>query len=306
MDFEYDSYIMAKLDPNLLILLLAGAGGLWFYLKGGGKEMLQGLTSGSAAAPPAAAVAPEEETDPDPKAAEEEANIPEPRDPEAEEEWDDGKGNVYIIKIDGWMWVNNRRMYSPDRPDWERYYRMKKYNWRYRRCMAKYRNHQWCKHKHQFCIGKWRNTPWCRGFKRGIPRRPPYQRDPWDRPSGGGGRDRDRDWDRPPRTPPSKPPNSDTNNCRPYISKHGRTYRFTRDPMPDVMPAIFPPPYIKEGTCVYKLDNNQGNGTHGTDGWSGDRGGSPSQGNNWWDRMKSGINDTLGTSFYTYNHIGNI
>jgi hypothetical protein len=291
MDFRYKSYIMGKLDPNLLLLLVAGAGGLWFYFKGGGREMLQGMTTGSTA-PPATAVEPTEDTDPDPKAAAEEENTPEPRDPEAEEEWDDGKGNVYIIKIDGWMWVNNRRMYPPDHRDWDRFYRMRKYNWRYRRCMAKYRNHSWCKNKHKFCTGAWRNTPWCRGFKRGIPRRPPYK--------GGGGREWERDRDWPPRTPPRDRPGPDTNNCPPFIYKNGKKYRFTRDPMPDVMPAIFPPPYVKEGNCVYKLDNNQGPGQNGRDGWDGDRGGSSGGNNNWWDRLIGG------TSFYTYTHIGNM
>ena len=74
--------------------------------------------------------------------------------------------------------------------------------------------------------------------------------------------------------------------------------------MPDVMPAIFPPPYIKEGRCVYKLDNNQGGGQDGRSGWDGDRGGS--SGGNWWDRLTDSINDTIGTSFYTYNRIGNV
>jgi hypothetical protein len=293
MDFRYKSYIMGKLDPNLLLLLVAGAGGLIWFTKFGGREMLEGMMSGGGAAPPATAVEPTEDTDPDPKAAQEEENTPEPRDPEAEEEWDDGKGNVYIIKIDGWMWVNNRRMYQPTHPDWERFYRMRKYNWRYRRCMAKYRNHSWCKNKHKFCVGAWRNTPWCRGFKRGIPHR---DRDPWDRnppPRGGG---------KPPRLPPhggGGGPGPDTNNCPPFIYKNGKKYRFTRDPMPDVMPAIFPPPYVKEGNCVYKLDNNQGPGQNGRDGWDGDRGGS-SSGGNWWDR----ISDSF--SFYTYSRIGNV
>lgn len=263
--------------------------------------MLQGMMpTGATAAPPAAAVEPTEDTDPDPKAEQEEENAPEPKSAEAEEEWDDGKGNVYIIYVDGWMGINNRRMYPPDKPEWDRYYRMKKYNWRHRGCNGRYRNQSWCKNKHRFCTGQWRNTPWCRGFKRGIPRRPPYQRDPWDRPSGGGGGHGYPP--KPPRTPPHRPPNSpgpDTNNCRPYISKHGKTYRFTRDPMPDIMPAIFPPPYVKEGNCVYKLDNNQGRGDNGRSGWDGDRGGS-SGGNNWWDKLTGGF------SFYTYNHIGNV
>jgi hypothetical protein len=287
MDFEYDSYIMGKLDPNLLLLLVAGAGGLWFYFKGGGREMLSGLGGG---APPAAAVSPEEDVDPAPEAAKED-NQPEPSSPDVEEEWEDSGGtNIYIIKVDGWMWVNNRRMYPPTDPNWERYYRMKKYRWRHRTCLGRYRNSRWCKDKHGWCSGQWRNTPWCRGFKRGYPKPRPKPQ-PYPRPPRGG----------PPHSPP---PGNDTNNCRPFISKHGRTYRFTRDPMPDVMPAIFPPPYIKEGNCVYKLDNNQGNGQDGRSGWDGDRGGS-SGGNNWWDK----IGDFLGgnkTSFYTYNRIGNV
>jgi hypothetical protein len=287
---------MAKLDPNLMLLVLAAGGGLFWYYKMGGREQLASMGAGSTAAPPATAVEPTEDTDPDPKAAQEEENTPEPRDPEAEEEWDDGKGNVYIIKIDGWMWVNNRRMYPPDHRDWDRFYRMRKYNWRYRRCMAKYRNHSWCKNKHKWCIGPWKNTPWCRGFKRGIPHRDPRPRgrDPWD--------------PRPPSKPPRLPPHGgggggpgpDTNNCPPFIYKNGKKYRFTRDPMPDVMPAIFPPPYVKEGNCVYKLDNNQGPGQNGRDGWDGDRGGSSGGNNNWWDR----ISDSF--SFYTYSRIGNV
>lgn len=289
---------MGKLDPNLLLMLVAAGGGLLWYTKFGGKEMLAGMMP--SAAPPAAAVAPEADVEPDPKAAEEEEKTPEPRDSEAEEEWDDGKGNVYIIKIDGWMWVNNRRLYAPDHREWERYYRMRKFNWRYRRCMAKYRNHSWCKNKHKFCSGSWRNTPWCKGFVRGYPPRyPRYDNDRWDR---------DDRWDnkppKPPRTPP-KPPHGDTNNCPPFITKNGRTYRFTRDPMPDIMPAIFPPPYVKEGNCVYKLDNNQGRGNDGRDGWDGAPGGGPQQSQgNWWDK----IGDFIGgkTSFYTYNRIGNV
>lgn len=65
------------------------------------------------------------------------------------------------------------------------------------------------------------------------------------------------------------------------------------------MPAIFPPPYVKEGNCVYKLDNNQGSGQDGRGGWDGDRGGG-SNGNSWWDKLTGGF------SFYTYNHIGNV
>lgn len=295
MDFEYDSYIMGKLDPNLLLLLVAGAGGLWFYFKGGGREMLSGL---GASAPPAAAVSPEEDVDPAPEAAKED-NQPEPSAPDVEEEWEDSGGtNIYIIKVDGWMWVNNRRMYPPDHEMWHRYYQMRKYRWRHRGCLGKYRNSRWCKDKHRFCTGAWRNTPWCRGFKRGWPKPRPR---PNPSPGGGG------HGGRPPRGGGGHGgggPPSDTNNCRPFISKHGRTYRFTRDPMPDVMPAIFPPPYVKEGNCVYKLDNNQGGGQHGRDGWDGDRGGG-SNGNNWWDKIKDSLGGS-GNSFYTYNRIGNV
>lgn len=278
---------MSKLDPNLLLLLVAGAGGLIWFTKFGGREMLEGMMNKT----PTTTADPEAEVAPDPKAQKEEAVTPEPSRPDAEEEWDDGKGNTYIIVVDGWMWVNNRRMYPPDHPDWERYYRMRKYHWRYRRCMAKYRNHRWCKDKERFCSGAWRNTPWCRGFKRGDGH---HHHPPPPSP-------------KPPRTPPHSPPSpppSDTNNCPPFIYKNGRKYRFTRDPMPDVMPAIFPPPYIKEGNCVYKLDNNQGGGQDGRSGWDGDRGGS--SGGNWWDRLTDSINDTIGTSFYTYNRIGNV
>lgn len=276
---------MGKLDPNLLIMVLAAAAGGYWFFKMGGRETLQGLGT---SAPPAAAVDPEADVDPAPEAAKEDTE-PEPTSPDVEEEWSDSGGtNIYIIKVDGWMWVNNRRMYPPDHEMWHRYYQMRKYRWRHRGCLGKYRNSRWCKDKHRFCTGAWRNTPWCRGFKRGWPKPRPQPR-PSPRPPRGGG-------------PPPRPPHSDTDNCRPFISKHGRTYRFTRDPMPDVMPAIFPPPYIKEGNCVYKLDNNQGGGHDGRDGWDGDRGGS-SGGNNWWDRIKDSLG---GNSFYTYNRIGNV
>ena len=283
---------MGKLDPNLMMLILAGGGFFVWYQFMGGKNTLANMNLGGAA-PPAAAVSPEEDVDPAPEAAKEDTE-PEPAAPDVEEEWEDSTGtNVYIIKVDGWMWVNNRRMYPPTDPNWERYYRMRKYRWRHRTCLGKYRNSRWCKDKHGWCSGRWRNTPWCRGFKRGRPRH-------HDR---GGGREWERDRDWPPRGGGGHPYGNDTIDCRPYISKNGRTYRYTRDPMPDVMPAIFPPPYIKEGNCVYKLDNNNGSGTNGRDGWDGDRGGSNGRsggGDNWWDKLTGGF------SFYTYNRIGNV
>lgn len=270
---------MGKLDPNLLLLILAAGGGLFWYYKMGGAQTLANLGGAGAATGD-----PDEDVDPDPKAEQEEASTPEPSSPDVEEQWDDGKGTVYVIFVDGWMGINGRRMYPPDNPNWDRYYRMRKYNWRYRRCMAKYRNSSWCKNKERFCSGAWKNTPWCKGFKRGNGHSSHHY------PS--------------PRTPPrGSPPYPDTDHCPPSISKNGRTYRFTRDPMPDVMPAIFPPPYVKQGNCVYKLDNNQGHGTSGRDGWDGDRGGS-SGGNNWWDRIGDAISGK--TSFYTYNRIGNV
>ena len=301
MDFEYDSYIMGKLDPNLLLLLVAGAGGLWFYFKGGGREMLQGMMP--SATPPAAAVSPDKDVPPDPKAVKEEEKTPEPTREDAEEEWDDGKGNIYIIYVDGWMGINNRRMYPPDHEMWEHYYRMRKHHWRYRRCLAKYRNASWCKMKHKYCVGPWKNTPWCRGFRRGYPVPPSddYYWDDSDRPPYG------REHPKPPNKPPRTPPVSDTNNCPPFIFKNGKKYRFTRDPMPDVMPAIFPPPYIKEGNCVYKLDNNQGGGNDGRSGWDGSPGGGPQQGQgNWWDKIGDFLGGKSPSSFYTYSRIGNM
>lgn len=291
---------MGKLDPNLLIMLIAGAGGLYWFFKMGGKEAIQGLTTGGGAAAPAATADPEEDVAP----AKEDTTSPEPEEPDAEEEWRDNTGTtVYVIHVDGWMWVNGRRMYPPTDPMWARYYEMKKYNYRRRGCGSRYRNSRWCKDKERFCSGAWRNTPWCRGFQRGAGHthydpRPPVK-PPRTPPRGGGtggwgGHDDD---DHGGHGSPPAP------SCPTSIQKNGRTYRLTRDPMPDVMPAIFPPPYVKQGNCVYKLDNNNGPGQDGRDGWDGHRGGiggSLSIGG------EDGINIGGHFGFYTYNRIGNV
>lgn len=294
---------MGKLDPNLLLMLIAGAGGLYFYFKMGGREMLQGLTTGGGAAAAATKGDPEEDVAP----AKEDTTSPEPEEPDAEEEWRDDNGTtIYVIHVDGWMWVNGRRMYPPTDPMWTRYYNMRKYNYRRRGCGSRYRNSRWCKDKERFCLGAWRNTPWCRGFKRGsghshsgprIPVKPP-RTPPRGGGRGGGGWDDDHDGGGGHGGGAGGGPPS----CPLSIQKNGRTYRYTRDPMPDVMPTIFPPPYVKQGSCVYKLDNNQGGNDDGRDGWDGHRGasGSISIGG------KDGINIGGNFGFYTYSRIGNV
>jgi hypothetical protein len=58
------------------------------------------------------------------------------------------------------------------------------------------------------------------------------------------------------------------NNCSPYINENGRVYKYTTEPMPQYLIAIFPPPYIKRGNCVYKIqgnDNDNDNDNHDHD-----------------------------------------
>jgi hypothetical protein len=286
---EYKFYIMAKLDPTILLLAIAAVGGGYWYFKLGGKDQLAGMGGN-----PAAAADPEADVDPAPDAEEKDAT-PEPEEDDAEEKWEDNSGNIYIIKVDGWMWVNRKRMYPPDHKMWAQYYRMKKNRWRRRWCRGKYRNSRWCKDKHKFCIKMWGRTLWCTNFKRGTPiiiNYPSYSP-----PRGGGPPSRGK-----PPSPPRSPPKGDTKNCPPFITKNGKKYRYTTDPMPDVMPAIFPAPYVKQGRCVYKLDNNQGRGDDGRGGWDGSKGGSGSGGRG----KGSWYAATVGTSFYTYERIGNV